>query len=145
MDKELIGKLKGEQPLSAEEALRLDSALESERGQMVASIVSGLVDESPSLAWRSSLNERLAKSARKSRAALAWRFGFGATAAAATFVLAVILMQPTSVPDRAAPEPRNTVDNTPKESVEDAILAGHQDVVQQASLGVSVAYNDSGS
>lgn len=143
MDKELIQKLTQEQPLGAEEALRLDAALEGPEGRSIALAVSNLAEDAPSLAWRSGLNEALSKVSRRRRAVVVLRFGFGATAvAAACFLVATFFqpMQPT------APVGNQSVaDNKPEESLEDAILAGHQDAMNQASLGVTVSFGESGS
>ena len=142
MDKELIQKVLTEHPLTAEEALRLDGALEGDAGKWIAHVVSSLPEESLSLTWRSELNERLAKVSRRRRRVVYWRLGFGAAAVAAASILTVMLVQP--VQPTGAPRP-GIVDTRPEESLEDAILAGHRDAMSQASLGVSVSFNEAGS
>jgi hypothetical protein len=140
---DLNRKLTEEHPLTAEEALRLDGALESARSQFVATLVSGLPDEAPSLEWRSQLNEKLARCSKRKRTVRYWRFGFGATAAMAVCAALVMMVRPDGGSQPIAPN--RAVENVPQETVEDAILSGHEEMVSQASLGVSVAYHDSGS
>ena len=142
MDKDLIRKLLDEHPLTAEESLRLDGALEGARSQFVAQAVGGLEDETPSLAWRSRLNETLVKASKRRRVAQFWRLGFGATALAAACFMVLTLMNP-EVPGET-PKSRPVASQPHKESVEDAILSGHQDAINEASLGVNIAYNSSG-
>ena len=139
---DLNKKLTEELPLTAEEALRLDGALECARGQFVATLVNGLPDEAPSLEWRSQLNEKLVRGSKRKRTLVYWRLGFGATAAMAVCAALVMMVNPGGTDPIA---PARAVENVPQETVEDAILSGHEEMVQQASLGVSVAYHDSGS
>lgn len=140
---DLKRKLMEELPLTAEEALRLDSSLESSAGLSIAKAVAGLPDDAPSLEWRSRLNEKLAKASKRRKAIVFWRVGFGATAAAAVCTVFVLMAQPNVGQDSPIVSP-TTVENTPKESVEDAIISEHEGTVTQASLGVSVAFHDIG-
>ncbi len=143
MDKDLIRKLTDEQPLTAEESLRLDAALESADSVRFAQSVSRLADETPSLAWRSALNESLSKVSRRRRTGLVLRYGFGATAVAAASFLVVSFIQPFRAEDGGkAPA---VVDNRSESSLEDEIVAGHHDAMSRASLGVAVSFNESGS
>lgn len=140
MNKDLLKKLNGEQPLTAEESLRLDAALETQAP--VASVVAGLPDESPSMSWRSGLNQRLAKVSRTRRAAPVWRLGIAAVGVAAASLLVVSLLQP--VPPDNGPVKTTVAESKVKPSLEDAILAEHNDATSQASLGVHVSYRETG-
>ena len=138
MDKELFKKVIGEQPLTVEEALRLDGALESEKSVLISKMVAGLEDDAPSLVWRSALNSKLEAASRKRRTAVVWRFGLAASAVAAGSFLIVGLLRPV---EKDAPRVM-TADN--EVSVEEAILGEHEYATGQASLGVHVSF-DSGS
>ncbi len=139
MNKDLFKKLIDEQPLTAEESLRLDGALEGEGSKMARHAVSALDDDAPSMAWRSSLNQKLSLVSRKRRTAVYWRFGVAASAVAAASVLVVSFFQPfqapSSVPTRVAKEA----------SVEEAIITDHEGQLGQASLGVYASFNEAGS
>lgn len=139
MNKDLFKKLVHEQPLTAEEALRLDSALEGEGSKMAQHAVSTLDDDSPSMAWRSSLNQRLTQVSKRRRTAVYWRFGAAASAVAAVSVLVVSFIQPFEAPSQ--PPTRVAAES----SVEEAILTDHEGQMGQASLGVHVSFNEAGS
>ena len=141
MDKELFNKLRNEHPLTAEEALRLDEMLEGGGSRLVAQAVSALQDEEPSLTWRSALNERLASVSRSRRTALVWRFGAAATAVAAASFAVLTLVQPR-VPEQSQ-GPRIAENRGP--TLEDTILSEHQDAMGQASLGIHVSFDETGS
>jgi hypothetical protein len=138
MDKELFKKLVGEQALTAEEALRLDEALEVTR--TAKDVVEELPDETPSLSWRSGLNQRLALVSKRRRTVVLLRFGMAATAVAAASLLAITLFQPINKPKPAG---AHYAENEP--SLEETILSGHEEATSQASLGVYVAYDETGS
>jgi hypothetical protein len=140
MNKDLLNKVKVEQPLTAEESLRLDAALEAQ--ERVASVVSGLPDEAPSLSWRSELNQRLARVSRTRRAGPVWRFGIAAVGMAAVSLMVISLLQP--VPSESGGVKTAVAEGKAKASLEDAILAEHNDATSQASLGVHVSYNEAG-
>ena len=138
MDRELFKKVLKEEPLSVEEALALDGALEGARSQAVSRLVSGLDDDALSLRWRSELNQKLMSASRQRRAASYWRFGLTASAVTAACVFALSLFNP--LPERESPPVRIA-----EQSVEDAILSEHQGAVGEASLGVHVPFEETGS
>jgi hypothetical protein len=140
MDKELISKLKAEQPLTAEESLRLDTALDST--DLARRAVSELPDEAPSLAWRSGLNERLVAVSRKRLTHVYWRFGLSAAVCgAATLFVLTVFLKPIGQPQDDGGQVRVAKEKT----VEDAILSEHQDALGEMSLGVHVTFDESGS
>ncbi len=141
MDKELFKKLIDEQPLTAEEALRLDGALEGEGSKMALHAVSALSEDAPSMTWRSSLNQRLSQVSRMRRTAVYWRFGVAASAVAAASVLVVSFIQPFR--PETVENPRIADNNEP--TVEEAILIEQEDAMGQASLGVHISFNETGS
>lgn len=63
--RELFEKIQHGETLDARESLYLEQVLESDDGLNVASLVEGLHDPEPSLAWRSELNEKLQTMAPK--------------------------------------------------------------------------------
>lgn len=79
-----------------------DSKLEGEGQMMVKTLVSSLPEEELSMAWRSSLNEELRKTAVKSRRRqyLGWiaRPAFGLAFAGALAAVVMIRTAPTSTP-----------------------------------------------
>ena len=58
MNEFILKKIQNEEALTAEEQAALDLALDTESGA-VRTCMTGLIDEEPSMAWRSGLNERL--------------------------------------------------------------------------------------
>ncbi|MBX7132728.1 MAG: hypothetical protein K1X67_08645 [Fimbriimonadaceae bacterium] len=58
MNEILLKKIQNEEALTADEQAALDLALDTEGGAVHA-CMTGLIDEEPSMAWRSGLNERL--------------------------------------------------------------------------------------
>jgi hypothetical protein len=141
MNRDLFKKLIDEQPLTAEETLRLDGALEGEGSKMARHAVSALDDDAPSMTWRSSLNQRLAQVSRKRRTAVYWRFGVAASAVAAASVLVVSFFQPYRPETVKSPQ----IAERPELSVEEAILTEHEYQMGQASVGVQVSFNEAGS
>jgi hypothetical protein len=144
MDKDMFNKLAAEQPMTAEEALRLDAALESDSEKLSRHALSALGEDSPSLAWRSALNQRLAHVSRRRRQTVYWRFGVAASGVAAATVFVLSFMMPSPPSERLTP--RVVERGAPAASLEDAIIGEHEDQMGQASLGVmNVAFNDTGS
>ncbi len=125
MDKSLLQKIAREEPLSAEESLRLDQALDVQ--EPVANLVAHLPEDAPSLAWRSELNQRLAHTKVKRRQFSLFRWGSGALAAAAAVTALVVVVSNT------APKP------AAKGSVEEVILSAHRD----EGVAVHVDWSDS--
>lgn len=66
---EIVQKVQHEERLTPKESALLEVMLEEQRGQEVVSVVKSLKRDEPSLAWRSSVNERIAKAAVKPRKA----------------------------------------------------------------------------
>lgn len=121
-------RVKSEQPLDVQDALRLDESLEATRP--VRSLVQGLADDELSLAWRSELNEKLFKARRSSRAG--WRLWVsvgGSAVAAACLALALFAHRP---------EPARPVGSkTEMNSVEALILESHREADATTVLGVA--------
>ncbi len=114
MNEDLLKKLTEERPLTPEEALELDQALESPGQAQAAAWVRGLSAPEPSMAWRSALNRRLARPARRRTV---WLWGSAAaTVTALSALLAVALHQAASGPSAAGPGP----------SVEQALVDTHR-------------------
>jgi len=141
MDKELFKKLIDEKPLTAEEALELDEALESDACEQVAHMVAAQHDDAPSLEWRSELNEKLSSETRKGRKA--WFWGVGAavsTGAAATLMFLAMFNAPIS----EGPQGGNVADNTAAQTdtLEDLLIEEHQQAMNQEQLGLYVSFED---
>lgn len=130
-------KLFAESPLSAEESLRLDAALEATQDPSLSSAIRNLGDEEPSLAWRSGLNAKLFAISSKKKARVFWTRLTWATACGCALVLAFSV--------RPAPPEKSghSAIVASGSTVEDAIMADHQDAVSQTSLGIFVGYGDS--
>lgn len=143
MDKDMFKKLAAEQPMTAEETLRLDAALDGDAERLSRHAMASLGEDSPSLAWRSSLNQRLSQVSRRRRQAVYWRFGVAASGVAAATVFVLSFMAPMNTEER--PSPR-IADHHRASSLEDAIIGEHESQMGQASLGVmNVSYTESGS
>jgi hypothetical protein len=143
MDKDMFKKLAAEQPMTAEEALRLDAALEGDTERLSRHAMAALGEDSPSLAWRSSLNQRLSHVSRRRRQAVYWRFGVAVSGVAAATVFVLSFMVPMDTQER--PSPR-IADHHRACSLEDAIIGEHESQMGQASLGVmNVSYSETGS
>lgn len=63
----IVQKVQHEDRLTPKESAFLEAMLEEQRGQEAVAVVKSLKRDEPSLAWRSSVNERIAKSAVKPR------------------------------------------------------------------------------
>ncbi len=117
---ELFEKLKAEGPLSMAEAHLLDQSLAEQEG--IRSVVRELEDDTPSMAWRSGLNERLlavTPTPRKSWFSLRALAGLG-TVAACTLAL-ILVLRPE------APRPMSAPSVTVSESsVEQVLLDAHR-------------------
>ncbi len=134
MNRELLNKAIHEKPLTAEETLALDQALEAQASNAVGHLVFGLESDAPNLEWRSGLNSKLAvASRRKQRAAWLGMLGFAAPVAACAAALAFWVMQP----DEPA-SPRITVaQESGASSAEEFIVTKHEEAVIPGALGVS--------
>jgi hypothetical protein len=104
-----------------------------------ARAVCSLEDAAPSLAWRSSLNQRLSQVSKRRRTAVYWRFGAAAGAVAACWALVASVVQPFEAPSQ--PPTRVATES----SLEEAILTDHENQMGQASVGVHVSFNEAGS
>lgn len=139
IDPQLRNKLTKEESLSAAEALQLDAMLE--QSKPTQTVIASLDDPALSLAWRSSLNEKMLKQSQRRRATKWWGFASSAAVAAAS-IYAFVAILPTSNPtDLAAKE--HYVTSTPSRT-EGALYRVHNESVVQASLGVTMP-SDSGS
>lgn len=112
-----INKLILEEPLTLAETLQLEQALESQSG--MRNVVENLDDDSPSLAWRSKLNERLLAETPQSKAKFNWRsiVGFGSAATACALAAYVIFARPSAVLPGSDPAPLST---------ESVLVAAHE-------------------
>jgi hypothetical protein len=132
MNQETRSKLEAEIALTRHEQVDLELGLESEAQLQARAWAGAMADDSPSLAWRSELNERLialqSRSARKRRSPLIWisASSLGLVGAAA---IAVALLRPTEVPVNPA------ADN----SIEATLVATHIDSISALDSGVLVA------
>lgn len=137
MDEKLLRKLRSEESISAEEALRLDASLESAEQLGVRKVVESATSDSiPSLTWRSELNEKLSLAASHGRRIRILRLGsVGAVAAA---VVAVAFM--IGLPRGEAPySPEPTAANPPSvASLEDVLLLDQEYAMEEASIGIYV-------
>ena len=140
MDRHFEEKALQELPMTVEEALQLDAELEKGASRAVAGLVSQLPDNPPSLAWRSSLNDRLMRLRVVPRPVRVWIAGAAATAAVA---LCSLLWFPTL--QRGGQADRASVVGDSQQSLEEAILAEHQDSAGHASLGVYASFAETGS
>jgi len=121
-------RVKSEQPLDVQDALRLDESLEATSS--VRTLVQSLADDEPSLAWRSELNEKLMGARRPARGG--WRLWLpvgGSAVAAACLALAFF---------RPSPEPTTPVASANESnSVEAIILQSHREADATTVLGVA--------
>ncbi len=133
----LRAKRSDETLLTIEESMRLDAALEATENQIVVKSVKNLSDEEPSLAWRSSLNTRLGSAYTKKRSSTVWMRALWAVGCGCVAWIAFVFV--TTVRPEERPIREHSVAQV---SVEDAILADHQDAVSQTSLGIYIGYGD---
>lgn len=97
--------------------LKIDEALEST--DSIRQMVASLPDETPSLAWRSQLNERIYQSQSKvHKRVVFWKFFAPATSVAACCVAYILI---------AAPFRAHSVDSNVavKRTIEDEIISNH--------------------
>ncbi len=139
IDPQLRNKLTKEESLTAAEALQLDAMLEGSKSTQT--VVASLEDPALSLAWRSSLNEKMLKHSQRRRATKWWGFASSAAVAAAS-LYAIIAILPTSSPSELTTNPRYVT--TAPNRTEGALYRVHNESVVQASLGVTMP-SDSGS
>ena len=126
-------KLWEEQPMTLDESLALDDALEAQAG--LGRLVHDLPDPEPSLAWRSALNGRLMAVSPKRRKSPVWTWLSGGVAATALAAFAFVNL----IPETPNPEPR--VDPAPvvtsSTGVEESLLTAHNDANLESGLGVA--------
>ncbi len=138
-DRMLMKKVLEERPLTAEESLRLDEALESQSARLSQAILRDLPEEQPSLAWRSDLNAKLAHAsqARKKRQTLLrWLPAMAAPVAAGC----AFLLLTTTAPQRTI-TPGTVARHT--ESIEEKMVDLHQDALAPVAIGVQAPYDPS--
>lgn len=151
MNEKLYLKLKNEEPLTAAEHLELEQALEAGDQSLVAHYLADQDFVEPSMAWRSSLNEKLREIAPQPVADKGSRFkwlGFGglvaASAVACAAMVAMVLMKGgnsvevgSSSQIVAENEPLVSPDGLSGSSdFGSALIAAHQSDTAQASVGV---------
>lgn len=123
MNRDLLKKLMEEADLSLSETVELDKALESQ-GPSLASKLEGT---EPSMAWRSTLNERLAELAPKPKRR--WAIYSATTLVAVAAAVIVLVITPHStVPETS----------TPPDELEMALAQAHEDADAAAQAGVLV-------
>lgn len=130
MERELLKKLQREEALSIEETLRLDAELEAE--SPTPEWLSSLGDATPSLAWRSELNQQLRRHAQRRRHARWFTWGSSLAAGAAACLAFVALFANPKAPQ----VPSTTV--ATNERQEGAFVRAHRDAEVQTTLGVSL-------
>jgi hypothetical protein len=115
----------------------LDELLESPAQKATQNLLSGLPEETLSLAWRSQLNEKLIVIAEKPKPkpfwAIAWKPAAGLALASALALVFVLQMNPSTAPSSTA---------TAKDS-SSVILTAHNEGSTWAELGVSPASDSS--
>ncbi len=140
MDRETFEKIAHEQALTIEEALELD--FELEESASMQSLLHGMEDPTPSLAWRSELNSRLlAVSPRaKKTKTWAWLSGFSLTGLAVAGLVMVFAKPPTSSPVPDQPTIQLSARKSP--AVEESLINAHHEADIESGMGV--AYSQSG-
>jgi hypothetical protein len=137
MNRELKKKLTDEQPLTVEETLRLDEAIEGQT--VVPALLAGLDDTSPSLAWRSELNQKLLLQSGRHKRHTTFRW-FSGVAAAAALVAVAFLSVPRPTKTEFVREPLAGVSKPAvKEgpSVEESLLTAHREADLESGMGIS--------
>ena len=94
MDKNTLNKIKAEKSLDWQESIELDQALSAQ--DPLKTLVSGLDDPEPSMAWRSELNQKLvaASAKNKRKALMPWLGGLAAAAACTAAVAFFFINRP---------------------------------------------------
>ncbi|HRJ26895.1 MAG TPA: hypothetical protein PLO61_05235 [Fimbriimonadaceae bacterium] len=138
---DLLRKIANDQPLTPAEEAWLDAELAQE--QAVPSCLKSLPEETPSLAWRSSLNEQLralapAASARPRRL-WKWLTGGSLALGVASSIALVLIWQHRAGLTSPAPSPQVAP------SVEAALIAAHQEGMSQIEFSAPSKSSASGS
>lgn len=131
MDKDLIRKLQSEAPLTREEQVELELAIEETNRSHLRSSVQGLPEDLPSMAWRSGLNESLKQLSQRSKpkSRLGWRWiSASAVSLVGAGALLFMLMKP-----HVGPPPSG-----PNSSVEAALVASHIESVSAIESGAAI-------
>ncbi|MBX3112687.1 MAG: hypothetical protein KF857_11835 [Fimbriimonadaceae bacterium] len=133
LDKEILRKLREEQPLTAAETLRLDESLEAGASR-AHQLLDGLDDAAPSYAWRSSLNQRLVSTKRhhapRLKLFIGWAGGLTAVAASA---LAMVMTQNSAKPT-PAPDHGPLAKSVTPSSFEETLVSSHLQGANQSSV-----------
>lgn len=143
LNENLLKKLIGEEPLDAAEHLALEQALEAGDNSFVAEYLKSSEGPDPSMAWRSSLNEKLRQIAPKPKRHV-WKWvGLGGLVSALAVACAAIVFlnspKPVSVDNGTMAV--NTPDTQP-DSVDGgselgrALATAHQSDAAQITVGV---------
>lgn len=124
MDRELLNKLMNEDTLSAADEARLDAALSASNS--VRGLMAQLPEESPSMQWRSELNEKLlALQPAPAKRFVWWKFTAPVAIAAAAMAGTIFLRHPAA----------NLAPIQPNANVESMLIASHLET--EAAMDVS--------
>lgn len=135
MSSEEMRKVLLEEELTEAEMAELDRALDAQEAQGVKRLVAELEEDVPSLAWRSALNEQLAKQTPASKQSKrSWLGRWGWTGLALAGALAVVAIVPLVRKTSAAG------DLAPKAPIEATLVAAHQESSSAIALATN-AYN----
>ncbi|MBL8065395.1 MAG: hypothetical protein JNM34_05995 [Chthonomonadaceae bacterium] len=132
MNEKLFEKLIGEQPVTLEEALTLDQALEAQ--VEVRRAVSSLRESEPSLAWRSELNQRLLVGHKAARKSLVLRWIGGASLVTACCAMFLVLSRPTVKDDIS--NQHYVLTNSEGPAVSDALFTAHREADMESGMGI---------
>ncbi|MES1227624.1 MAG: hypothetical protein ABUL72_03080 [Armatimonadota bacterium] len=105
MDRNTLEKIKAEKGLDWQESAALEQALEAQAP--LKNLVAALEDPSPSMAWRSELNQKLVAEAnkRKRKSLVPWIGGLTAVAAASVSLVVIFTAKKAPVPVTAQSSP----------------------------------------
>lgn len=137
MNRDLLNKLKNEQPLDTAERLDLEQALERGEASPAAQWMSQLHDEDPSMAWRSQLNAKLQEIApAPAKKRFNW-FGTSAIAAAGVCAaFALFTLNRTPVATEPQPEDRIAGTTSTSNDLGTVLMTAHQADDAQLAAGV---------
>lgn len=116
-EQQWIKKVVAEEPLSLAETLSLENALDQQAG--LRRVIENLEDDSPSLAWRSKLNERLLAETPQPKSKFKWLpvFGYGTAVTACAMGAYIMLLRPNIASHSATESQVNT---------ESVLVAAHE-------------------
>lgn len=134
-----MNKLRDDHALTVEDTLRLDEALEA--GKPLAGLLKSLDDSTPSLAWRSELNQKLLLVSKKGRRSLGlrWVSGFAAVAAV-TLVAFVAVRKPEPRPDVRRTVP--VAQSVANANIEESLVKAHFEADMESGLGFATVQSE---